>query len=77
MRRLTVDQEIAVPVNKVVHVLVTSNDVIHSWTVPSFGVKMQAVPGRTAAVWFKPRRSARSAANAQFYVASSILRCRS
>jgi cytochrome c oxidase subunit 2 len=53
LRRLTVDQEIAVPVNKVVDVLVTSNDVIHSWTIPSFGVKMQAVPGRVAAVWFK------------------------
>lgn len=53
LRRLTVDQEIAVPINKVVDVLVTSNDVIHSWTVPSFGVKMQAVPGRTSAVWFK------------------------
>jgi cytochrome c oxidase subunit 2 len=53
LRRLTVDQEIAVPVNKVVDMLVTSNDVIHSWTVPSFGVKMQAVPGRTSAVWFK------------------------
>ena len=33
--------------------LVTSNDVIHSWTFPSLGVKMQAVPGRTSAVWFK------------------------
>jgi cytochrome c oxidase subunit II len=53
LRRLTVDQEVAVPVNKVVDVLVTSNDVIHSWTIPSFGVKMQAVPGRTSAVWFK------------------------
>ncbi len=53
LRRLSVDQEIAVPVNKVVDVLVTSNDVIHSWTIPSFGVKMQAVPGRTSAVWFK------------------------
>lgn len=53
LRRLTVDQEVAVPVNKVVHVLVTSNDVIHSWTIPSFGVKMQAVPGRTSALWFK------------------------
>ena len=52
-RQLAVDQEIAVPVNKVVHLLVTSNDVIHSWTIPSFGVKMQAVPGRTAAVWFQ------------------------
>jgi cytochrome c oxidase subunit 2 len=53
LRRLTVDREIAVPINKVVHVLVASNDVIHSWTVPSLGVKMQAVPGRTSAVWFK------------------------
>jgi cytochrome c oxidase subunit II len=52
-RKLAVDQAIAVPVNKVVHVLITSNDVIHSWTIPSFGVKQQAVPGRTAAVWFK------------------------
>jgi cytochrome c oxidase subunit 2 len=56
LRRLTVDQELAVPVNKVVDVLVTSNDVIHSWTVPSFGVKMQAVPGRTSAVWFKAEK---------------------
>lgn len=56
-RKLAVDQEIAVPVNKVVHLLVTSNDVIHSWTIPSFGVKMQAVPGRTSAVWFKPTKT--------------------
>jgi len=53
LRKLTVDQEIAIPVGKVVHLLITSNDVIHSWTIPSFGVKQQAVPGRTAAVWFK------------------------
>lgn len=53
-RQLTVDQEIAVPLGKVVHLLITSNDVIHSWTIPSFGVKQQAVPGRTAAVWFQP-----------------------
>lgn len=57
LRKLTVDQAIAVPVNKVVHVLVTSNDVIHSWTIPSFGTKMQAVPGRTAAVWFKATKT--------------------
>ncbi|MEQ1611179.1 MAG: cytochrome c oxidase subunit II, partial [Hyphomicrobiaceae bacterium] len=56
-RMLTVDQEIALPVGKVVHVLVTSNDVIHSWTIPSFGVKQQAVPGRTAAVWFQPDKT--------------------
>lgn len=56
-RRLTVDQEVALPVGKVVHLLVTANDVIHSWTIPSFGAKMQAVPGRTAAVWFKPDKT--------------------
>jgi cytochrome c oxidase subunit 2 len=53
VRQLSVDNEIAVPLNKVVHVLLTSNDVIHSWTVPSFGSKMQAVPGRITATWFQ------------------------
>jgi cytochrome c oxidase subunit II len=53
VRQLSVDNEIAVPVNKVVHVLITSNDVIHSWTVPSFGSKVQAVPGRITATWFQ------------------------
>ena len=42
-----------VPVGKVVRLLVTSGDVIHSWTVPSFGVKMDAVPGRMNEAWFK------------------------
>jgi len=52
-RLLSVDNEIAVPVNKVVHVLVTANDVIHNWTVPSFGSKVDAVPGRVTATWFR------------------------
>jgi cytochrome c oxidase subunit 2 len=52
-RNLAVDNEILVPVNKVVHVLVTSTDVIHSWTIPSFGSKVDAVPGRVTATWFK------------------------
>jgi cytochrome c oxidase subunit 2 len=52
-RLLAVDNEIAVPVNKVVHVLITSNDVIHSWAIPSFGTKADAVPGRITATWFK------------------------
>ncbi|MFO7297971.1 MAG: cytochrome c oxidase subunit II [Proteobacteria bacterium] len=55
-RLLAVDNEIAVPVNKVVHVLVTANDVIHNWTVPSFGSKVDAVPGRITATWFKAER---------------------
>ncbi|MGE3067000.1 MAG: cytochrome c oxidase subunit II [Hyphomicrobiaceae bacterium] len=52
-RLLAVDNELLVPVNKVVHVLVTANDVIHNWTVPSFGSKVDAVPGRVTATWFK------------------------
>jgi cytochrome c oxidase subunit II len=56
VRQLSVDNEIAVPVNKVVHLLVTSNDVIHSWTIPSFGSKTQAVPGRITTTWFKPTK---------------------
>ena len=47
------DNEVVVPVNKVVHMLVTGSDVIHSWTVPSFGSKIDAVPGRLNETWFK------------------------
>lgn len=52
-RNLAVDNEIVVPVNKVVHMLVTAGDVIHNWTIPSFGSKLDAVPGRVSATWFK------------------------
>ena len=52
-RNLAVNNEVLVPVNKVVHVLVTASDVIHAWTIPSFGVKVDAVPGRITATWFK------------------------
>jgi cytochrome c oxidase subunit 2 len=55
-RNLAVDNEVLVPVNKVVHVLITSTDVIHAWTIPSFGVKVDAVPGRITATWFKARK---------------------
>lgn len=55
-RQLAVDNEIVVPVNKVVHVLTTSNDVIHNWTIPSFGSKLDAVPGRVAATWFRAEK---------------------
>ena len=53
LRLLTVDNEMVVPVNKVVHVLVTGADVIHSFAVPSFGIKIDAVPGRINDTWFK------------------------
>ncbi|WP_143149124.1 cytochrome c oxidase subunit II [Hyphomicrobium sp. CS1BSMeth3] len=55
-RLLAVNNEVFVPVNKVVHVLVTASDVIHNWTIPSFGSKVDAVPGRITATWFKARK---------------------
>lgn len=55
-RLLAVDNPVVVPVNKVVHVLVTSNDVIHNWTVQPFGSKIDAVPGRVTSTWFKAER---------------------
>lgn len=54
-RLLAVDNEVLVPVGKVVHVLVTASDVIHNWTIPAFGSKVDAVPGRVTATWFKAR----------------------
>jgi cytochrome c oxidase subunit 2 len=55
-RLLTVDNEMVVPVNKVVRVQTTGADVIHSWAVPSFGVKIDAIPGRLNETWFKAER---------------------
>ena len=52
-RLLSVDNEMVVPVNKVVRVQVTGADVIHSFAVPSFGVKIDAIPGRLNETWFK------------------------
>jgi len=55
-RLLAVDNEMVVPVNKTVKVLTTGADVIHSWAMPSFGVKIDAVPGRINETWFKAER---------------------
>jgi cytochrome c oxidase subunit 2 len=55
-RLLAVDNEIVVPVNKTVRVQVTAADVIHAFAVPSFGVKIDAVPGRLNETWFKATR---------------------
>ena len=56
-RLLTVDNEIVVPVDKVIKVLITANDVLHAWALPSFGVKRDAVPGRINETWFKADRT--------------------
>jgi cytochrome c oxidase subunit II len=52
-RLLSVDNEMVVPVNKVIRVQVTGFDVIHAFTVPSFGIKIDAIPGRLNETWFK------------------------
>src|SRR6202453_4199803 len=50
---ITADHEMVVPVGKVVELDVVSQDVIHSFSVPSFGIKIDAIPGRLNKSWFK------------------------
>jgi cytochrome c oxidase subunit 2 len=52
-RLLGVDNEMVVPVNKVVRVQTTGADVIHSFSIPAFGIKIDAIPGRLNETWFK------------------------
>jgi len=52
-RLLSVDNAIYVPVGKNIKILVTADDVIHSWALPAFGVKKDAVPGRINETWFR------------------------
>ncbi|WP_306115473.1 MULTISPECIES: cytochrome c oxidase subunit II [unclassified Roseovarius] len=53
---LATDTAVVVPINKTVVMTVTGADVIHSWTIPAFGVKQDAVPGRLAQLWFKAEK---------------------
>ena len=57
LRLLETDTQIVVPVNKVVKLLITSNDVLHAWTIPAFAVKKDAVPGRLNETWFKAEKT--------------------
>jgi cytochrome c oxidase subunit 2 len=52
-RLLAVDNEVVVPVNATVRVLVTATDVLHAFAMPAFGIKTDAVPGRINEIWFK------------------------
>jgi cytochrome c oxidase subunit II len=56
-RLLGVDNEMVVPVNKVIRVQTTGADVIHSFAVPAFGIKIDAVPGRLNETWFKATKT--------------------
>jgi len=53
---LATDTAVVIPVNKTIVVQVTGSDVIHAWTIPAFGVKQDAVPGRLAELWFKAEK---------------------
>jgi cytochrome c oxidase subunit 2 len=55
-RLLAVDNEMVVPVNKVVRVQVTADIVSHAFAMPSFGIKIDAMPGRMNETWFKAER---------------------
>lgn len=55
-RLLQTDNEMVVPVNKIVKIQVTAADVLHSWAMPSFGFKIDAVPGRLNQMWFKAEK---------------------
>jgi cytochrome c oxidase subunit 2 len=56
-RLLAVDADVVVPVDKTVQVLVTAADVMHNWTVPAFGSKIDAIPGRMNRTWFKATKT--------------------
>jgi cytochrome c oxidase subunit II len=56
-RLLGVDNEMVVPVNKIIRVQTTGADVIHSFAMPAFGVKIDAIPGRLNETWFKATKT--------------------
>jgi cytochrome c oxidase subunit II len=55
-RLLATDQRVVVPVDTNVRVLVTASDVLHSWAMPAFGIKMDGIPGRLNETWFRAER---------------------
>lgn len=54
---LEVDNEMVVPVNKKIRLVLTANDVIHSWTIPAFAVKQDAIPGFVRDTWFRAEQT--------------------
>ena len=57
LRLLTTDNPLVLPVGTDIRLLVTATDVLHSWAMPAFGVKMDAVPGRINETWFNIERA--------------------
>jgi cytochrome c oxidase subunit 2 len=56
-RLLSVDNEVVVPVNKIIRIETTGADVIHSFAVPAFGIKIDAIPGRLNETWFQATKT--------------------
>lgn len=57
LRLLKCSRSLRIPTNLTTQIVVTSNDVIHSWTIPSIGVKTDAIPGRLNQIFLLPKRS--------------------
>jgi cytochrome c oxidase subunit 2 len=55
-RMLTVDEEVVLPINTDIRILVASDDVIHNWSIPSFGIKIDLLPGRINETWVRITR---------------------
>ncbi len=55
-RLLSTDNVVVVPVDTNIRLLVTAGDVLHSWAMPAFGVKIDGVPGRINQVWFRANK---------------------
>ena len=56
LRLLETDNEVVLPVDTTVRIIVTASDVLHSWAVPAFGVKIDAIPGRLNETWVRIER---------------------
>ena len=56
-RLLATDNDVVVPVNRNVRIIITASDVIHNWAIPAFGMKMDAIPGRLNEAWFRATRT--------------------
>ncbi|QYF94422.1 cytochrome c oxidase subunit II [Massilia sp. PAMC28688] len=54
---MEVDNEVVVPVNKKIRMVLTANDVIHAWMIPAFAVKQDAIPGFVRDAWFKSEKT--------------------
>jgi cytochrome c oxidase subunit 2 len=72
---LEVDNPLVVPVGKKVRIITTANDVIHSWMVPAFGVKQDAIPGFVRDTWFRAEKTGDYTASAPSCAARSTPTC--